>query len=449
MIHIFAGGLPRVGGRRSALVAIVLLASLPVIAFIPGSGAAECTVDQNLVNSCRPWLGANTNKYPDAGSGPRAQIEYHEQRIGRRVDIAHTYHPVGSNKLSPDDKYFAARSNTMLFTNWKPTDKWSKATGGDVATNKGIDDMADHVKSVAPNRIFMTIHHEPENDVSGGALGCDVTYKGSAGTPDEYRAMWRNVQQRFAAKGIDNVVWVMDYMNYAPWDCLVDDLWPGNDLVDWVMFNAYDDPGKATSFTTRVERFQNVLLKYDDKSHAFTSKPWGIVEWNASGEDATLAYRYYDQAKAAVETNAFPRIKAYMVFDSVGPEGSENRIAYINGKFDAEKQKRYATFANSPKFSSASSGLPPATTTPPTTVKPPVTTPTTTKPPVTTPTTTKPPVTTPPATAPTKPSEPPPVSLPVAPPAPQAPNVPTNPDEAVQPALSWVLEWLSSWRPRL
>ncbi len=46
---------------------------------------------------------------------------YHEQRIGRQADIVHTYHSVGSNTLSADDKFFAGRADTYLFTNWKPT----------------------------------------------------------------------------------------------------------------------------------------------------------------------------------------------------------------------------------------------------------------------------------------------------------------------------------------
>lgn len=333
-------------------------APAPTPAPAPAAAASNgCSVTDKLVNTCRPWLGAAANRY-NVADNYQAQIEAHEAAIGRKVDIAHTYHPVGSNTLSSYDKYFVNRASTYLFTNWKPANKWQDAAGGNATVNKAIDSMADSINSLGGKKIFFTLNHEPENDVSGGGTGCTVAYKGSAGTPADYRAMWANVRARFDAKGAsDNVVWVMDYMNYANWDCLVDDLYPGNKLVDWVMFNAYGyGTGSASKAQANVKRFVDLMGRYQSATTDFASKPWGIVEWNVHDMPAATSYMYYDDMKALANNKTFPNLKAYMVFDSIGPEGNDNRIAYVDGTRDETRLQRYKALANSAAFTGQGGG---------------------------------------------------------------------------------------------
>lgn len=277
----------RAAGRPLRLF-VALAALLAALAVVVGSrvtlakadDTSTCTVSTILVNSCRPWMGGTAANYPQAKSDTTSQLLFSEQRLGRQMDIQHTYHSVGDNTLSATDRYFATRANTMLFTNWKPTASWGNLTG----QNAAIDSMAASIKSISPNRIFLTLNHEPENDVSpGGDPNCpSVTYKGTSGSVADYRAMWRHVRERFAADGVNNVVWVMDYMNWPPWDCLIPDLWPGNDLVDWVTFNGYQLSGNGT-FTSAVGHIYNLLQSRTDATHAFTSKPWGC--WNGACMD--------------------------------------------------------------------------------------------------------------------------------------------------------------------
>lgn len=318
------------------------------------SEAASCTIDAKLVNSCRPWLGAAAGSYPGVGS-TQNQILAHESRIGRKVDIAHMYHPVGNRPLSAENKYFVNRANTILSVTWKPGgDSWASAGGGDAAVNAAIDATADDFKSMGSTKIMLTLAHEPEDDVSGGASGC-TTYKGTAGTPADYRAMWHNVRNRFDAKGVTNVVWVMNYMGFSTWDCMIDDLWPGNSYVDWVMWDPYTENG---DFNGLISRFYNWLNSNSSSNYAYTSKPWGIAEWG-SWHNATQAstYNLYQGAKAAVEANTFPRLKAYIIFDY----GATTRIHYDkDGNTDSVELNAYKTFANSATFSEP-------TTTPPST----------------------------------------------------------------------------------
>ena len=79
----------------------------------------------------------------------------------------------------------------------------------------------------------MAIHHEPENDVS--------TTPGSGMTAKDYAAMFRHTVQRMRANGVTNVVFVMAYMNVEKWNnsSWWYDLYPGNDVVDWVGVDSY------------------------------------------------------------------------------------------------------------------------------------------------------------------------------------------------------------------
>ncbi len=350
-----------------ALVTVVLTVGFLAVFTPPAAANRVCVVSAKLVNPCRPWIGESAANYPNIGSGVLNQFLGAEQRIGRNLDIVHTYHPVGSNTLSADDVALATRANTILFTNWKPASLWSQADGTNAGVNAAVDKMAASVKALGNHKIFMTLYHEPENDVTTDVNCPAVVYKGSAGTPAEYRAMWRATQDRFAADGVTNVVWVLDYMNYAPWDCLIPDLYPGNDLVDWIMFDGYGSTNP--DWVANVSRFQDLLRADNDPDHNFVSKPWGIAEWGISGNTPAIQIAYYDQVKAALDANTFPALKAYIAYDENdqgSSSGSNLRIGYDdNGTANPVKQAHYNAFANDPLIT-GSFVLPGSDTTPPT-----------------------------------------------------------------------------------
>jgi hypothetical protein len=174
-------------------------------------------------------------------------------------------------------------------------------------------------------KIFLTIYHEPENDVTSDPNCPNVTYKGSAGTPTEYRAMWANVESRFNALGVTNVVWDMNYMNYAPWDCLVDDMWPGNNLVDWVFYESYSD--NNSTFITQTGHLYNLLISHSNAAHDYLSKPWGVGEFGSNATNLVTRNSYYSSAKTAIDNNMFPKLKLISLFDSPGI-GGDFRVAY-------------------------------------------------------------------------------------------------------------------------
>ena len=77
--------------------------------------------------------------------------------------------------------------------------------------------------------MFLTIWHEPEDQVGGA---------GSA-RPADYAAMYRYVVTELRSLGVTNAVFVMNYMGFNGWSNMVDALYPGNDVVDWIAYDPY------------------------------------------------------------------------------------------------------------------------------------------------------------------------------------------------------------------
>jgi hypothetical protein len=342
----------RTAGRHAIAAAVALGMLLPAG---PGgrTAAATCTLGAKLVPSCGLLLGAWSNDH--GVSGFKAQLLEHEQRLGRQLRIVHNYHaPTSPLPLTADERWFAARPRTIVWVNWRPVTTWADAAGGNATVNDRIAAVADSIKAVAPSKVMLTLDGEPENDVLAGSTACPVDnqrHYGTAGVPADYRAMWRNVRAIFAARGAGNVVWNMNYMGWVPgWACEFKDLWPGNDLVDWVTWNPYSLDGASETWSQTIGSFYGWMSANSDAGHDYLSKPWGIGEFGV-GRKATRAfeYQYYADAKAAIDAARFPRVKAYVVFDAIG--AFETRTDHDTaGAPDPTEQARYNAFANDALF---------------------------------------------------------------------------------------------------
>ena len=274
---------------------------------------AQCRDRAYLINPCGPWIGASANNYPGTGTSLVARITNMEQRTGRQMSLVHAYNSVGDNVLTDEELYFVNRPDTHLLLNWKPTGKWANAAGGNDAVNAGIDQMALSIKAVAPKKIFLSVFHEPQNDVSANNPGdtCQLAGGGGAGTPADYVNMWHNVRARFDALGVDNVVWIPIFQSYAPLNCLIPKLYPGDAYVNWVGFDMYDN-GKG--WDADVSAIYNYL-----NSLGYSNKPYMITEWGIAGaRPQSEAYKFYDDIKASIDANKYPNLKGYVVWDSKG-----------------------------------------------------------------------------------------------------------------------------------
>jgi hypothetical protein len=278
-----------------------------------------CEVTAKLIPSCGAWWGIAPEIF--TGRPPSAALARAERRMGVRADVMHLYHRGEELFPTAEEARLARdpRRPRMLMINWKPSfdHTWAQMAAG--AIDRRIDRLAAHIMRNFTERFFLTVHHEPENDVrTGGRSGM---------TADDYSAMFRHIVLRLRAKGVQNAVTVMTYMgapNWAskPW---FERLYPGDDVVDWVALDPYVD--------SRVADFDGLINKtradfpawrgfYRWMQWRFPGKPIMVAEWGVFQDRRKAAF--FDSVRTRIRH--YPQIKAMLYFDSPSAPRGDTRF---------------------------------------------------------------------------------------------------------------------------
>jgi len=285
-------------------------------------------VTDKLVPTCNILWGAAAGGFT---STPRDQaLKEWEAKSGRTASIYHTYH-VG-DELFPTAAEIAMASDAtrprLLFTNWKVSagTTWARAAAG--AEDARIDRLAAYLKAHYTGKFFMAVHHEPENDVNPTA--------GSGMTAKDYAAMYRHTVQRLRADGVTNVVFVLAYMSYEKWfnASWWGDLYPGDDVVDWIGVDAYLTAGPTAfhngSFSDLMDRTTSSAFPgfYGWATTKHPGKPVMLAEWgvyeNTAG-DLTVKPAHFNTVLP--DLSKYPALKAMLYFDAPSTQsGGDLRI---------------------------------------------------------------------------------------------------------------------------
>lgn len=251
-----------------------------------------------------------------------------EEQMGRPAGIAHYYHRDG--QLFPTASEIArAREpgkKRLLYLNWKPaTDRsWAQVAAGDPTVNARIDKLSAHIKANYNEKFFLTIYHEPEDNVQPAA--------GSGYTAADYRAMFRYTVNRMRANGVSNAVFVMNYMGIPRWgtEPWFETLYPGDDVVDWIAEDPYSFGTNSEwraqfggMVNRREARYPSWPGFYTWATTQHPSKPIMLGEWGVDEIESDPGFKpaYFDNALD--EMQRYPKVKAMVYwnqneFDPVG-----------------------------------------------------------------------------------------------------------------------------------
>jgi hypothetical protein len=329
------------------------------------TASPACPLDQILRPTCpgQALFGGWAKGYT-AGTF-QSQVEATEQRYGRRLDVVHSYHapgnssiPFGTDKWGVGERHFTQDEGRVVLANFKPGPDFAAAAAGDY--DDVIRAAARNIKAVGPHKVMLALYHEPENDISGGTDCTGLRGDVPGNTPAAYRAMWRHARDVFDMEGVDNVVWVMNYISLPQWDCLVDEVWPGDDLVDWVAYDPYSIDGTIS----RVTRFADLLTAHSAASahpgldypatHRYTDKPWMLAEYGVQvkAKDQAKARVFYDDLGALLDARTVGNLRALLVFDSQSGANAINLGVGVDpaGVPDPDEQAAFNRLAENPAF---------------------------------------------------------------------------------------------------
>ena len=290
----------------------------PTAATAPG-----CGLSTRLVPGCGLLWGVAPGAY--TGAPASRALRQFEAKTGRPADVLHVYHR-GDERFPTADEVAAAHDagrRRILLVNWKVAwgTTWaSVAAGGQDAR---IDRLADHLLAHFTERFFLALHHEPENEVNPAP--------GSGQTAGDYAAMFRHTVRRLRARGVTNAVFVLVYMAYEQW-CVQPwfaDLWPGDDVVDWVGFDPYlfarpggyghGDFGYLVDRTSDPKRWPGF---YTWATRLHGNKPLMVAEWGVFEYPSDPARKAWIFSTVAPQLRRYPAIRALVYFDSpAAPKG--------------------------------------------------------------------------------------------------------------------------------
>jgi hypothetical protein len=284
------------------------------------SESTNCRLGPKLVPTCGVLQGALSAPVGDE-SPAKAFLDY-EQKVGVRQRVVHYYHD--APQLFPTEwEMRLAREPGVprtLMLNWKPENglSWAQVAAGE--GDAYVDAEAAYVRQNFTEPFFLSIHHEPENEVS--------EVPGSGFTAQDYAAMYRHVVDRFRLAGVTNAVFVMQFMGaqvYAtkPWFA---QLWPGDDYVDWIAFDPYQTPslnGQTGGFPRMMD-----LHWGEEWAGAYTwsvtnhpTKPIMLAEWGLAEKPGEPSWKPWLLRSIPDELSKYPQLKAMLYFNKVLPEG--------------------------------------------------------------------------------------------------------------------------------
>ncbi len=137
-----------------------------------------------------------------------------------------------------------------------------------------------------------------------------VDYTGS--TPEEFNAAWRRIHNIFEEENVDNIQWVLSFNTSSKKTIPYEQLYPGDDFVDWVAIDGYNW-GTSQPWSGWTS-FSSVFKNSYDELAIITEKPIMLSEVNSSPEGGDKTAWLVDMLSTQIPLN-FPRIEAIVFFN--------------------------------------------------------------------------------------------------------------------------------------
>jgi|GEM_PF-1020485 len=318
----------RTGTGRLARRAPYLLVSVALLAYGAVSLPARAQ-NPAMVLPQGVWLGASVGT---RGSETTLEaVGNLEAKLGRRLEAHRTYSrwdDAQPSAIVAGDQ-FTGRAVALSI-------KASRRDGsvvpwGDIASgaqDAAIEAQANGLKGLGQN-IWLTFHHEPENDPAHG-------------TAAQYVAAFQHYVQKFRDLGVTNVSFVVNLMAVTFNNGTADRWYPGDDYVDWIGadgYNWFNCHGVGwLSFNDVFSNFHTFGVAH--------GKPLMLPEWGTPEDPGMPGRKAQWITDASTTIKSWPEVKAVSYWSSA----VSNCQFYVDSSDSS--LAAYAAMAADPYFSS-------------------------------------------------------------------------------------------------
>jgi hypothetical protein len=278
------------------------------------SGAARCTLSSRAVPSCGVLWGISTTPPTED------QLKTVEKAAGRPFDFVYRYHDINDEVPDPQERTIVA-DGRLLHIAIAARDFSAATRAGvswaDVAAGTYDDSLSAQARGVASLKrpVFVTFEQEANQR----------TKLGVAGDAADFKAAWRHLHDLYDRAGATNAVWTWVMTGNADNLDRAATLWPGNDVVDWISWNVYNQSGchsgtvdraKFKSFDDEVKPFYDLVAERGASIGMDSSKPMMISEAGSVQypDDPEVSANWY--ADIPTTLKKYPGIKAVALWDS-------------------------------------------------------------------------------------------------------------------------------------
>ncbi len=299
-------------GERSATNASPLLGRPPIV-------ESDCTVSDVLEPSCGVWWGASP--YQD-------DIAQLEEAVDRDMDIVYTWRGIDQPHVPSRKELDMIAEGRLVHTNIEARrftqEGHPDIDYADIIAGEFDSSLRSQARTIADTEVpyFVTFDHEAD---------ANKRYN-SRGTPEEFVSSWRHIVDLYREEGADNVIWVW---NVTGWEDNLDrlpGLWPGNDYVDWISWEAYNMTGcDIMPHWTEVYSFEEALapayewVQEEGPEHGIDpDKPVMIGEMGTTDIGARETLEWYTDIPEVLKR--YDRVRAVKVWDNKVSDGCDFRI---------------------------------------------------------------------------------------------------------------------------
>lgn len=274
-----------------------------------------CVIDDKGVPSCGVLLGIATQPPTEGG------VTAVERTLGRSFDFVYRYHDLNDEIPDEAERQLVAGGHLLhIAIAARDFSKSGRAGIGwaDVAAGDYDASLRRQARGVASLGVpvYVTFEQEANQQRKLDELG----------SPADFIAAWKRVHRIYQSVGATNAVWVWVMTGAEENLDNAAALWPGNDEVDWISWNVYNQSGcksgnssvlKFVSFEQKLATFYRFLQARGPSLGIDTEKPLMISEAGSAQYRGhiSLTAGWYLGIPAALED--YPGIKAVSLWNSV------------------------------------------------------------------------------------------------------------------------------------